>query len=302
MIVAMRAWFVVVAVVVGAAPASAQPTAAELFVEGRKLLDTDPAGACRKFEAALRVQPGAPSLLLNMGLCNEKQGRLATALDYYQRTLNKVVEQPSDENREFEAAAKDRIAALGSKVARVTIELPATQPDVAVQLDGRPLDRRSLADTKVDAGHRTLRASAQGKQPHTVELDIQDGDRKTVVIPELVAVDAPRPLPPPPPPARGHRGLGIGLAIGGAALVGGSVALAKWAQVHYEDQGADQADKGERVQRFVATPMFGLGVIGAAIGGYFILTAPRAERRTTATAVVPVVSPEGVGAAISGRF
>lgn len=298
----MRAWFVVVAVVVGAAPASAEPTAAELFVEGRRLLDTDPAGACRKFEAALKLQPGAPSLLLNMGLCNEQQGRLATAFDYYRRTLNKVVEQPSDENREFEQAAKDRIAALGPKVARLAIKLPATQPDLAIQIDGRPIDRASLSDTKVDAGHRTLRATAPGRQPHTVELDVRDGERKTIVIPELAAI-VERTAPPPPRPApRGHRGLGIGLAIGGVALLGGSVGLAKFAQSHYEGQGEEEATQGEHVQRYIATPMFGLGLLGVAIGGYLIFTAPSRHERATTTAVVPVVTAGGVGAAITGEF
>ena len=50
-----------------------------LFKEGKKLLaEQKVPEACRKFESSYRIDP-APGTLINLALCHEQEGKLATA-------------------------------------------------------------------------------------------------------------------------------------------------------------------------------------------------------------------------------
>ena len=69
-----------------AATVHAEPEADGLFEEGRKLLDTaDPKQACAKFNEAIKLDPDAPGVMLNLGLCNEKLGKYRTALYWFRK-------------------------------------------------------------------------------------------------------------------------------------------------------------------------------------------------------------------------
>src|SRR5579862_1271919 len=71
--------------VASAQPDPDAPTPAQtLFSEGRALLEANqPAAACEKFEASLKLEPDAPGPMLNMGLCHEQLDHLATALRWF---------------------------------------------------------------------------------------------------------------------------------------------------------------------------------------------------------------------------
>jgi hypothetical protein len=72
---------VVVILCVGAGVAAADSTQDKvdrLFAEGREWIAKKNADeACKSFEAARALDPTAPGVLLNLGLCNEMRGRIA---------------------------------------------------------------------------------------------------------------------------------------------------------------------------------------------------------------------------------
>ncbi len=77
----MRCWLVAAIVTAFSASAFAQePTEADrLFQEGRDLLAAGkPDEACAKFELSIKKDPRAVGTLLNLALCNERLGKLAT--------------------------------------------------------------------------------------------------------------------------------------------------------------------------------------------------------------------------------
>src|SRR6185503_13968636 len=57
-----------------------------LFLEGRKLLTShDTQAACDKFEASIALDPAAPGVMLNLGLCYELLEKYATSLYWFRR-------------------------------------------------------------------------------------------------------------------------------------------------------------------------------------------------------------------------
>jgi tetratricopeptide (TPR) repeat protein len=74
------------------APAERTP-AEQLFEEGRLLLDEGkPGEACAKFEASIKLSPDAPGTLLNLGLCNMRLAKTATALYWFRKAQFRAAE------------------------------------------------------------------------------------------------------------------------------------------------------------------------------------------------------------------
>jgi hypothetical protein len=297
----MRCLAVLLFLVTSIAPAAADSEADKLFLEGRRLLSSgDAKGACVKFHAANSRDPGAYSVLLNLGLCYEAQGRLATALKWYRIAQNKASEaQPqTDDTRGFEQAAKEKKVGLAEKVAKLTIDVSATQPDVVISVDGARVQRGDLASpVEVDAGSHTVEARAPGRSPHTETFEIADGESRSITIPALAESPPDEPVPTAPPP-RNRRGLGIGLVATGTVLLGGTLGL----NLYLRDatpKGEISKDTGKAIQRYAGTSMFVVGIAAVAAGGYFIVKKPARERQA---AVVPVLAPDSLGIAVTGGF
>src|SRR5215831_6398005 len=110
-----------------AQPAPDAPTPAQvLFSEGRALLEAQqPAAACEKFEASLKLEPDAAGPMLNLGICNEKLDKLATAMFWYRRVEVRAHELA---NVDAEKAAKDKTSALAPKVPTLKITFSQPQP------------------------------------------------------------------------------------------------------------------------------------------------------------------------------
>ena len=106
-----------------AATAHADPEADKLFEQGRKLLATDPAAACAKFDEAIKRDPDAPGVLLNLGLCNEKTGKYKTALYWFRKAQSRSAESNLPA---YVQAASEHQVNLAKWVARVNIQF--TEP------------------------------------------------------------------------------------------------------------------------------------------------------------------------------
>jgi tetratricopeptide (TPR) repeat protein len=259
----------------------ADDRAEALFGEGRQLLEAGSyAEACDKFTQSLQIEPESIGALLNLGLCNEQQDKLATALRWFRRAQLRGSER---EGSEAEAAAKAKAVALAARVATVAIDAPIRP----VTVDGVVVDALDIRHVELDAGHHVI---AAGKLVQ--EVDLLDGDAKRIV------------LAPPPPPvrlppidggARRHRAFVIGAAGGGVLVIGGAFALLAKHEFDGSEHPGVQAGWKDAA-RYVGTPLFVLGTAAVATAVWLYVTAP-GER-----IVVPSVGDKSVGVSIAGSL
>lgn len=155
-----------------------------LFDEGRALVERgDFAAACPKLAESQRLDPGGGTLL-NLALCHEGEGKLATA---YAELGAARAQAVRDGRKDREQLADTHLAALGPKVPRLAVELPSRPLGVELHLDGAPLALAALGvPTMVDPGPHVVEATAPGHAPARVEVKLEPAEQRTVTLPRLV--------------------------------------------------------------------------------------------------------------------
>jgi hypothetical protein len=219
--------------------AGAAAEAQVLFDEARKLMNKgDFAHACPKFAASQQADPAAGTLL-NLANCYEKNGQTASAWVTFK---DAAAAARTSNHRDWETRASEHVAKLEKVLSRLTVRLggDASSP-AAAQLTIRRDDTAvgsALLGTAipVDPGTHTVDATAPGKKPFHISIDVAaGGERKEVIIPALE--DAPAEAPPPVATSDGASGtptLGgqssdggnqrtVGIVLGGVGLAGGIV-------------------------------------------------------------------------------
>jgi hypothetical protein len=327
-----------------AATAHAQPAdntalAEQLFNEGRELgKASNWAAACPKFEASLRYDP-AVGTRLNLAICYEKLGKLATAWGQYREAADVAAKQNDTKRRDF---AQKAAAALEPRLPKLTIVAPKTQPPgLVITRDGTTLDLAILGSALfIDPGAHEVTASAPDFATWKQSVSLGEGKAETVTVPELT----PKPGEPPPKVTPDEKPLGskdtsthvevraqteepasptrkyiaIGVAGGGAVLVGVGLLFGSKASSKFSDaknlcgsdlvcdnpmdfQAGQQLVSDARSKATISTITVIAGSAAIAGGVVLWLTAPGGKRRTE-TAVVPVVTGHDAGLAVLGRF
>ena len=305
--------------VASAQDATKQKQADALFEEGRKLLTAtpaDPEGACDKFNEAIKLDPLAPGIMLNLGLCNENLSRYRTALYWFRKAQARAAET-TPPLPEYEKAAKDHTMDLANKVATIKIQFASPPPPgVKVKIDDEEIKPDEYLHAEVDPGDHTLVAGAPGKKivthQFTIEKESRGGQTLTIELVEgdnTVVIDR----------GASRRKAAVILAISGGVLWGGSLGVSLWAKGHYNDyatdgklnetlpdgvspqQATDEANKWQHRARWWGTPLFVGGALAISGSIVLYLTAPQKER-IDRTVFVPTLTPSGVGVAASGRF
>jgi tetratricopeptide (TPR) repeat protein len=313
----MRALGVAVLVLASAVPALADPPgqtdqqkrAAQLFEDGRTLeAGKDFAGACKKFDEAIALDPLAPGTMLNLGLCNEDLGKFKTALYWYRKAEHRATEVdpplPPVEN-----AAKEHAAKLATEVAHVQVAFAHDTPNAAVKIDGDDIKPDDYNLVEVDPGHHVLAASAPGMKNIRLEFDVKDRGGQAL---QLAFVAGDNTVVVDRGAARRRYAIIGGIAGAAVFAIGSGIAVYEYGQYHnhkdaYEKPGGgniadlDAANNAAKVARYWGTSLVtgGLVVVGAAAFVYF--TAPQAER-IDQTVFAPVVAPNQLGFALSGSF
>lgn len=306
----MRALGIAVVVCTALGTAAAQsPTDVEranaLFLEGRELLTRrDTQAACDKFEASIALDPAAPGVMLNLGLCYELLKKYATSLYWFRKAQVAAAE---GKLTAYEDEAKRHTVALAAKVSIVRIGAAAVPASAEILIDGKLVAPTDYARVEVDRGRHTLEARAPGKRPFRRSFEVTGTDAGTLVIPALA--DGSRGAGSPDsdafgdaPSPRGRIVLAASLAGAGTLLCIASPLWARSVQSSYDAAVANMempSYSAARTQQHIATGMFvvGAGLIGA--GAYLYLTRPRAE---VATALVPLIDAHHVGFALSGSL
>jgi tetratricopeptide (TPR) repeat protein len=164
--------------------AHAQSAAAEQrFTEAEALLAAGKIEeACDAFEESNRLEPGAGALI-NIGLCKEQLGELASALAAYRGALERVKDPKK------KAIATERVAALEPRVSRLTITVApeARVPDLAISRNGLSIDAADYdRPLLVDGGRHEIEARAPGYRRWSTSVRVApEGDRASVTVPAL---------------------------------------------------------------------------------------------------------------------
>lgn len=179
-----------------------QQVAQTLFDTARQLMKEGKyAEACSRLEESQRLDPGGGTLL-NLAICHEKLGRLATAHAEYAAALSQAI---AAGRADRQRTARDALAALAPRLARLEITVDDPTPDLVVTVDSVALPRAAWGiATPFDPGRHVVRAQASGRRSHEVAVTLTEAQSAAVRIPAL----SPEPLPdavaaapPPLPPA-----------------------------------------------------------------------------------------------------
>ncbi len=182
--------------------ASAQPgesaaVAEALFQQARDLVKQERyAEACPKLAESQRLDPKLGTLL-NLAVCNEKLGKIATAWAEYTSAAAIARREGQREREDF---SREQIAALEKKLARVILQVAAPEAGLSVTLDDQPMAGAVLGTPlPIDPGKHRVSATAPGKKAWSQDIDVPA--KKTEVLVSIPALEAAPAAPPPIPPA-----------------------------------------------------------------------------------------------------
>ncbi|MRG95518.1 hypothetical protein [Polyangium spumosum] len=154
-----------------------------LLKEGKKLVTEKKYDeACPKIAESYKLAP-SPATLLDLALCHEKQGKLATA---WGEMLDAETDARKAGRADIETRARANSKALEPKLPRVTVTVAANTPGIEIAIDGQKIDVGALGKGRpIDPGEHKIVASAPGRKPFETTLNLGKAERKTVVVPAL---------------------------------------------------------------------------------------------------------------------
>jgi hypothetical protein len=159
----------------------------------------DFAGACAKLDQAVRLDPTALDVRLELARCYEGSGRLQSALGVY-RQVETAAAAANDEARK--QAAHERAAAIEPKLARLVLVVPdalKALPGVSIQCDGVELGAGVWdVPLPVDKGTHTCTVSA-GNARRVDAVTVGEGKTATLALRMPGAMAPPAPLAPAAP-------------------------------------------------------------------------------------------------------
>jgi hypothetical protein len=288
----------------------------------------DLATACSQFAESQRLDP-APGTLLNLGECEERSGKLATALGHLETA--RALLPAGDFRIPF---ADARITGLEHRVSRLTLRLPLPQvPGLSIRLDDVDVPVADLgSERRLDPGAHVIVVRAPGHADARVEVTLREGEALQQAVAAGSAIAEAKPVAsasphgtaavpdgsgtvgsPPTPPAAGAAQRTWGLVAGGAGVAGLAVGgvLVLVAKGTYGDalahcpQGPASCDaqgvNGGQSAHSEANVAMVAGLGGAALlaaGLTLYLTAPREHR----VMLAPAIGSNDLGVAMRGAW
>ncbi|MBI2895663.1 MAG: PEGA domain-containing protein [Deltaproteobacteria bacterium] len=271
--------------------------------------------ALQEFEEAYRLSSEArkPALLYNIGLTQERLGRLAEAIESFRRYLE---DSPQARDRE---TLEERIRTLQARLDATSLALEVSEAGARIEVDGMERGTTPLAEPlRVTPGEHEIRIVKEGYRSFSLRVTVPAGERvsaqATLVAEAVQAPPSPPPPPPPPPPEpSGRTFTWVAAGVAGAAAIGGGVlgllALRKRNQANEEADGLrpeyDAArDDAKRLALF-ADITFGVAVLAAAAAVVLFIVegGDGEEARVSAAALpVPIAIEGGAGLALAGEL
>jgi len=315
-----------------AAPARAADDAAAkaLFNEG--LADMEAAHydtGCPALAESYKLDP-RPGTLFTLAECENKRGRIATAVGRYNEYISFVAKLPPDQQKkqvDRVKVANEQKAALTPLLPMLTLTLPPDAPKgTVVKRDGAELAANSLGIAlPVDPGEHVISMQVPGGAANERRVTLYKGEKKQIMVDVRPAGAARPPVNAPPiKPDAGPRGaprggdatgpsgqrlgayvafglgtfgLILGVGMGALTLARKSVILQNcgtpWDPTLCNDTGysAASAAKTSGLISTVSLPVGGAAIVAGVV---LLLTAPKRA---------PAAPPQGVQAGVlsSGR-
>lgn len=294
--------------------------AQRLFAEGQAALDKgDNASGCALMRTSLELFAVANSLF-TVAQCDQREGKLASALEHWQRGLSLI-----DATDKRSPVVKKSIEDLSSRAPRVRIVVEPNDAPVEVMLDGEVVPSDKLvAALFVDPGKHEITVSKAGHADRRVKIVLGERER-TEVVAEPGAVSASAlpsasvapstsasigrpPVGMPPMKLGGFVALGVGAAgILGAVITGGVIS-SQHTQIVEEcpdkrcSEGGRSLIDSQETLLPVNAAMWGIGIAGAAVGAVLLVVSSQKSKENRSAIVAPIVTVDGVGIGLSGRF
>lgn len=256
-----------------------------LFRAGRdSMRQGDYPRACDQFRESDRLDP-QPGTKLNLGGCDEKRGRLATALELFRSVVREL---PADDKRV--KIAQERVSALEPRIPQVTFKLAAGAPaSTSVRLSTDEQAKVTLGTAMpLDPGKHEVVVAAPGFTERRFALELAEGEQRDVEVAPgpkesesgaAVDVDSDR-AEPGSNKTLGYVLGGVGIAGVAVGTITGIMVLGKKSTFEDEckgdpvvcsQEGADARDSG-RTLGTVSTIGFVVGAVGLGAGAYFLLS------------------------------
>jgi len=323
---------------VGEAVAQSNTALAEqLYLDGQKMMErgkTDE--ACAKFADSQRLER-ALGTLINLAVCHEKQGKIATAWGEFTES---AAQASKSGQRDRESFARSHAEALERRLQKLIIEIATPAPGMQVALDGQVLPPSALGTAiPLDPGDHELDANAPGKRtwrqtrlnlgPSAVLTRVQitfEDDVPTPVVSKVVpagarndaSIGSPRAEAPATESGSGKRTLGF--VVGGVGLAGVGVGVTMLVlasslssrsadEIHRGDVATGHNDYDASVtDQTVGYVVGGVGIAALGLGAYLVLSSLHSgpdqpvSGHAINVRIVPDLAPGYAGLGVGGRI
>lgn len=174
-----------------------------LFRDAKALSDKEQYDlACPKFQESHRIDP-KPGTILNLAVCHEKQGKVASAwLDYLEAAS--FAARAGQKDRE--AFAKEQAEKLDKTIPRLVVRVPETTPGIVVKLDAAVVSEGVWGRaTPINPGDHAIEATAPGYKAWSSILKIENKPGNVdAIVPKLDVETAGSPVDKPKDPPKGE--------------------------------------------------------------------------------------------------
>lgn len=284
-----------------------------LFEEATQLKAAgDTVRACAKYNEALSYNKSAIGTLLNVALCHEEAGRVATALELFTQARDLARENNRPEHL---AAAEEHIAKNEAQVPHLAIAFAELLPSTKLVIDDKVYPITSASDIRVDPGTRHVVVTAPDRLPYDTSVEVKAQEHKAIAIPMLGM--------PTTVVKRGRVTIGKIVTFSGVGIVGTGIVLGLVARSRYNSQigplgsgknctdGPKPMCNAEGFQKTgnaltlgnVGTGVAIAGGVAIGIGAYLWFFAPKEKVPTEReVSIVPTIGPDNAGITAVGRF
>lgn len=203
-----------------ASPGLADPSAADVesakqqYLEGMNLRQQgDEAGALTRFKAAYALVP-TPITALEVGRSELALGKILDAREILLKAAH-MPKTPGESAKADDARAEADKLADGAKGRLASLSVAPVEGDATVVVDGVTIPKDAASVPRVvDPGHHVVEVHAPAGDGK-VELDVTEGESKSVTVPL-----GPRVIPPSP--TRIHPLVFVGFGVGAVGLLVGA--------------------------------------------------------------------------------
>lgn len=278
-----------------------------LFEQGRELEKAGHlAEACEKYHAALELDPNAVGTMLNVALCYERAGKVASAYKLFKDARDRAHEQNLGPHAQ---AAEEHMQTLEGQVPHLALAFAeAPTDDTKIVVGDEVIPRDAASDVLVDPGVVTVVVSRPGRVTYETRVTIAKAQREAIVIPRLA-------LPVTMTVRSGRKTFGKWLMISGAGMVAIGIGIGldakyrlydHWVPSHCPTVDGVPTCDAQGTQRtstaldmgYAATAVSVAGLVVAGIGGYLWYFGPRDSH----VAFAPRLDGQQAGIVAFGQF